>query len=515
MTRNRSTLALCTTCCAVMVVIACGKTDGFAGRPTPIPRDAGSRTVAGGGGGGASDVSEAGSTGATSGSSDGAVSPGPGSTGGDGGTAGAGAGGSASVGDGAADGGAPGSGDAWWPHDTAVGCRTAGVPLETDRVKSDAGDTIAPIYLAMNRIRLGAVDETPDPANPGLVSLTPDPDAWKDIGFDIDGKCTNSATCQMDDLLVQERACSNSETIPFDGNDCRDNTIGKLFNFVATAPNIGGWFGISEPDWNCELWRGGFSVILKISNYNGQANDADVRVDLYTSVGKKELPAWACRASIDQPLATDWNKRAPWSARDHWIISSDSISLAADHGGNDVPDSRWADASAYVRGGWLVTHLPDGSWFWLDGERTPSPGMRLLMHRNVIATRLVQDPQSGGWTMEDGTLGFVTTPQEVIDGFSQLGLCENMCGTFATMKGFLNTYQDAPLSSASTDPVAPCDAVSNGVAFRAAQIAADATDVEQTSPFATCPQPRHPDAPRQGCTCSADGSRCTLTDGGS
>jgi hypothetical protein len=401
--------------------------------------------------------------------------------------------------------------EAWWPHKTAAGCDTAGVPKDGDRVKSDPGATVAPLYFAINHFRLGAVDDAPDPKNAGLTILVPDPNAWQSIGFDLDGACTRSATCQVNEELVDERACANAETVPFDGNNCIDNSIGNLFNIAARSPSIGEWFGMSEQDWNCEVWRGGFSQIFKISNYNGQYNDDSVTVDLYTSIGLKTLPQWSCRKAIDQPLATDWQTHAAWPQKQHWIITQDSISLSADPLGNEVPDSRWQDPTAYVRGGWLVVHFPDGAWAWLDGERTPSPGFREIMHRSV---RLVHDPQSDLWRMEDGTWQYVARPSEMLEGFAQIGFCENMCGTFNTVKDYLNTYLD----TLSTDTSAPvetrCDALSLGMSFRGAQISADKTDVQPAAGFNTCPQPKHPAAPRQGCTCSSDGSTCTLGDGG-
>jgi len=429
------------------------------------------------------------------------------------GGSGGGGGGSASL-DASTEGGVSGPTGPWWPHKTADGCESAGMPTANDRVKSDPGATISPIYLAMNRFRIGAVDESPVPNNPGLTYLTPDPNAWKSIGMDIDGVCTRSATCEVNDKLVDDRACANSQTVPFDGNDCIDNSIGNIFNIAATAPSIGKWFGLSENDWNCEMWRGGFSNVFKISNYNGQYNDDSVTLDLYTSTGLQTLPQWSCRTTIDQPLATDWYTHAPWIQKEHWIISQDSISLSADPEGTEVPDSKWQDPAAYVRGGWLVAQFPDASWLWFDGERTPVPGFREIIHRGVVAFQLVQDPQSGLWSMQNGTLAFVATPNEMLEGFSQLGFCANMCGTFATVKDYLNTYQDSLSTSSPAPNTTACNALSYGMVFRGAQISADASDVTQTQPFTTCPQPRHPDAPRQGCTCSSDGSTCTLADAG-
>jgi hypothetical protein len=234
---------------------------------------------------------------------------------------------------------------------------------------------------------------------------------------------------------------------------------------------------------------------------------------MYWSTGLKQLPQWSCRSSIDQPLATDWNTHALWATKAHWIISQDAISPSADQVGTEVKDAKAEDVAAYVRGGWLVTHFPDGSWLWLDGENTPVPGFREIMHRSVMTVKLVHDKQTDLWSMDEGTIGTVALPGEMLEGFAQLGFCDNMCGTLDTVKDYLNTQQDSLSTDTSAPPDTKCNALSYANVFKAAQILADMNDVRPTKPFTTCPQPRHPAAPRQGCTCSSDGSKCTFEGG--
>jgi len=56
---------------------------------------------------------------------------------------------------------------------------------------------------------------------------------------------------------------------------------------------------------------------------------------------------------------------------------------------------------------------------------------------------------------------------------------------------------------------AECTAMSLAVAFEARQATATDDDVEEISEPIECPQPRHPDMPRQGCICQPDGT-CVL-----
>jgi hypothetical protein len=517
---------------AVLASVACNV---FA--PPPSGSDAG---ITNGNGGSSAGGTKGGDGGQmrSGGGQDASVGSGSMPGGGAGGASGAS---SSGGGGGASSGGAPqmdGGGGAmpsgpvmpWWPHDVSitydpkkapVKCRTEGQPDEAkDRpAVSDPGDSLPPIYLAMNRMLLGSVKEVPDMTNPSLTMLVPDDTAWTKIGFDLDGACTNSSTCAINDTtyVLQKKCVSGMGTvsIPYDGDNCVDNSIGNTFNLASNAHSVGDWFGLTEQDLNCELWRGGYSVIYKISNYNGQYNDTSVTVDLYTSPGLVLKPSWQCRAGgvITGALNTKWYTEAPWLTKSHWMIRKDDISLSAETQGTELPDSKWQDNAAFVRGGWLVAHAKDYSPAWLDGTFTPTPGFHMTMHRNIMVMKLVKDPQSGLWSSPDAMTGYVSTAAEVLQGFQEMGFCENMCGTWTTVKGYLNTFLDI-----SVDPAAsadsPCDSLSYGLRFRTAQVTVEATDVVDLAPPKICPQPRHPDAPRQGCVCSPDGTTCSTPDAG-
>ncbi|HMI93701.1 MAG TPA: hypothetical protein VK509_20145, partial [Polyangiales bacterium] len=202
-----------------------------------------------------------------------------------GGSSAAGSGGSNAAGSGGSAGTAPpvgtfdpltcSGGECWWSQETADGCRSAGAPTAEQRPSEPpAGDVPAEgaavdesdIYLGWSRIRLGAY----------LQDGTADIDAWQGFGLDLDGTCTNSADCAVGGAV----ACkSPAPQLPFDGQLCRDNTFARLQPVAAMVPEIGANFGIAESVFNCELWRGSYNIVTKISGYNGQPNDPHVRVD--------------------------------------------------------------------------------------------------------------------------------------------------------------------------------------------------------------------------------------------
>jgi hypothetical protein len=391
---------------------------------------------------------------------------------------------------------------------------SAGVPLDTDRpaASDPSNGDLPPIYLAINRFLTGSANND--------LALTPNSNAWEDQGFDLDGVCTNSSTC-FDPAdpsmmtLINDPGCLNAQVVPYDGHLCRDNALGKSFGIAAMTSQIGQWFGFTEQDTNCELLRGGTSVIFKVSGYNGQLNDTRVRVDMYASLGLVNLPSWKCRLTIDTPLDPTWPGGAPWMSVDPWIVDSRSIELNATDAGSDLPNAIVNDTGAYVRNGWLVTHLlPDGAAFWFDGERTSVginalpgtfPGFVSHMYRSVLAGRLAKGPD-GYWGITSGTLAWVEPANDIIQAFRNMGFCENMCQGYNQLKNYLNVSVDSVITAQPDQalPNVPCDSLSAGWVFTARQAAVSPADIRtSTLPF-DCPEPVSMKAPRQGAGCNCE-----------
>jgi hypothetical protein len=155
------------------------------------------------------------------------------------------------------------AGDCWWSHTNADSCLMAAAPTPADRPKApDDGEASLPdIYVGWTQIRIGST----------RADGTSAADAWQGIGFDLDGTCTNSATCKGP---LNSQSCKPATAlIPYDGELCRDNAFASLQQMVASVPEVGTRFGISEDALNCNLWRGTYTVVLKISGYTGQPDD--------------------------------------------------------------------------------------------------------------------------------------------------------------------------------------------------------------------------------------------------
>jgi hypothetical protein len=433
----------------------------------------------------------------------------------------------------------------WWHFTNDAGCLVEGKPTAADRpaMSDPSSGTLPPIYLMMTRVEVGTNnDDKWDTANLN---------AWQDMGFTMDGVCTNSPTCQNSlGKPVNETACVNPNYIPSDGNNCRDNEVGKTYQNSSNSPLIGGLFGLDEPDFNCEFKRGTDAFVFKISGYNGQLNDDQVRLDLYSSMGLVNLPSWTCRPASGGALDPNWPLHADWVNTEQWTIAQINFALNAQDAGNDLPDSKWFDQAAYVRNGWLVAQMPQGTVFWSDGERTIGRAFVNIMYRGTIVAPLHQG-LDGLWSVGDdnyigpaltdagnptsglpsGSVYFASLPGDLLQGFQDMGFCQNMCDSYTTLTDYLNIHQDVT-SQPGLPSNTPCDALSVTFEFHARQTTTLPFDIRlpgprdvdpaalkrgDVLPFWNCPEPINCQAPRQGCTC-VPGMGCSvdpsLCDGG-
>ncbi len=449
-----------------------------------------------------------------------------GGTGGGAATGGTGASGGTGGGTGGSGGG---STDKFW-NDMEVGdpgvCPTEGRPDKSMRPKDTAPGDVGPVFVGWNRMRFGAVKD--------LKSLELDANAWKDVGFNLDRSC-NSATWPEGVLSgaavdtcgeAKLKACKNSLQNTYDGNYCKDNAVGLLFGIASVSPILGEPFRLTEPDYNCALHRGSFSVIFKISQYNGELNDESVRFDLYSSVGVSAPAAWNCRPStqsgLENALIDNWQTQADQVLSKKWQFALRDIDPAAPEPppGDPVKNSKWSDAAAYVRNGWVIAELPPNAEMWFNGLNAHTPGIRLIVQNTVIAAQLVKDRQSELWSITEGTVGGTIKPGDMINSFREIGFCENGCDSYTTVIGYMNQTTDMLSGSNEAVPDSTCDALSFGVDFTAKQVTPGPTIAVPAPPDVTGGKcgtpPENDDIGKPGCVCPIppEVGPCTLPDAG-
>ncbi|HET8938239.1 MAG TPA: hypothetical protein VFN67_32570 [Polyangiales bacterium] len=359
-------------------------------------------------------------------------------------------------------------GECWWSGMSGE-CRSADVPKEEDRPSADDGGTsLSDLYFGWTRIWIGETNLD------GEASM----DAWQSFGFDLDGLCTNSSTCGE---IQNVQACRpGSGQIPFDGESCRDNTFASLQPVAAAVPEIGQRFGISEDEFNCNLRRGTYTVVTRLSGYNGRPDDSEVRVDLYISPGLVREQPWQCPTEDFATLYPLWRLSDPFK-----IDPANLTGPIAKEG--SLPDSSVSDPQAYVRDGYLISHLPDGAVLRLAADGTRYRGFALKSYKSVWSGRL-ERAQDGRWHMHDGLAAGRVMGDDLIMSFRQIGLCPGvgLDGFYDSVVDYIKTNSDL-LSDGTNDPERACDAMSFGIGFEASQLTTG--KVANATPIVECCEP--------------------------
>jgi cysteine-rich repeat protein len=307
------------------------------------------------------------------------------------------------------------------------------------------------VYLGFTQIHLGTTDRDGQQTE----------DAWEQLGFDLDGLCTNSATCTAGSSML---GCRNQgPATPFDGQLCRDNSFGRLQPVISIIPDLGPKLGLSEDAFNCQLWRGGYNMLLRLSGFNGEQNDLHVRVDYYLSPGLEDAAAWKC------PMPDYRTNYARWRSGRKWAVDDSSFKTPIKTDG-ELPDSTFADGDAYVKYGYLVARVPEGTQQGFIGDADPYRGFLFPAHQGVFVGRLSQG-QDGTWEIGDGLIAGRILKTDLVRSFREAGFCErgDLSTFYQTLIDTVNETSDV-LASGAVDATMNCDAMSYAIGFEAAQL---------------------------------------------
>lgn len=356
----------------------------------------------------------------------------------------------------------PKNGVGWWSKDDGRGCFSAGAPTPDDRPAPNGDDDVGAILLAVDTMRLGSVN----------TENKVDPNAWKDIGLDLDGVCTASDSCELPDLPPSCKP--GASALPRDGNFCRDNTFGRLEHAAALVPEVSQKYGLSHDKLNCDLCVGHYNFLLRVTGYNGKPNDDRVRIDLYPSPGLEKPLPWDCRDPT-------WRTRPCFTPDMPWTIQDDKVTEK--RGGPDLPRSTIADVEAYVREGYLVVKMPEDTLFWLPGNKGVAVAYPLRIRKGVVTGKIARGAD-GVWRITDGIIGGRSLGTDMKQSFRYIGFCESTDGeNFQLMTTFIDSNLDV-LGDGRSDSNASCDAMSVGIAFTALQ--AKAGKLEAVAPLVEC-----------------------------
>ncbi len=334
-----------------------------------------------------------------------------------------------------------GRGVGYWSGNNDNGCPSVKRPTLADKPRTSSPGDVGPIVVGLRQIDLGSTN----PLDGG-----PADNAWKSLGFDIDGLCTGaSKTCGKSD----EPACAPLQgQLPIDGEYCRDNSFGNLATTLTYASSLTSQFGFGSLD--CALCSGALNFLVRVQGYNGQADDDAIEVDFFPAVGLETPLPVDCSARFSD--SSCFRPFMPWNI-DRKVVTGASPGSSP---------STLRSSAAFVRDGTVVIFLPDAFPIYFPGDDTIIRAFPITVHQGFITGKLAKQPDDT-WRVDDGMIGGSTLLTEVLSSLEQIGLCKGDTN-YTVAEGVIQNVADL-LGSGTIDKNAPCDAVSVGIGFVAQQ----------------------------------------------
>jgi hypothetical protein len=236
-----------------------------------------------------------------------------------------------------------------------------------------------------------------------------------------------------------------------DENGGRDNSGGQLLQgFASLDPTEFNSNGI-----NARLETGFYSILFQVLHYNGQANDTQVTVALYTSDGVVAAPD--AGGAADAAVVAAWNGTDIWSIDPAFVLTPDASPLLPNH----------YTAGAYVSGGVLV--VPNVA-FPISLGISQGDGLVVSLTGGVVTGDVV-GTDSGTYRMRGGEIAGRWLVSDLLTALGSLKF-----GSVPLCRGSLE-YEGVkamicPAADIMSDPTkdktgATCDAISIGFAFTA------------------------------------------------
>lgn len=254
----------------------------------------------------------------------------------------------------------------------------------------------------------------------------------REIGYDLDMRCTcPEANGCFREAWAHVDAC--------DGPGGRDNMGGV---FLAQAAAL--FPGLGSEAWGQDLSAGRWSVVLRVRNYNGEADDDRVRLDWY-------IPAPFEHVTADPPK---------WDGTDVWPIFAWSLVTPAAGVPWNIDDTQYFDDRAYVSDGMLVGSVSQATVQIMDDYAVRMTG-------GIFTANIAQ--HGGSWKLENGLMAGRWPTSSILAGVSSfedpifgLPICmDNPAyeGIKSQVCGFVDVFDGV------SSPTTPCDSVSVGMRF--------------------------------------------------
>ncbi len=281
--------------------------------------------------------------------------------------------------------------------------------------------------------------------------------------YDINNRCV------CPNGVAGKGTCSKATEVTCDDPTTGgDNVMSDLFKSFALFDDV----FVSDTEANKSIARGDFSILVRVDEYNGGANDKQVSVSVYNALRvDRERPRDGGSDGTDG--GADGAAPPTFAPDERWVVDRNSLV-----GGNDISFvPKVFDSKAYVTNGTLVT-----SFSKLDlGMVFPRVG-RIFF--KTTDTRLILPIQTSGASTRGYVVGRIAV-RSFLDFFGILGWCP---GTNQFL-GAVEACRRADLNSAANDTgEAPCDAISGTLQFSFVPTQRPTTSEWGTYSTSMCPE---------------------------
>ncbi|MEZ4374709.1 MAG: hypothetical protein R3B07_28100 [Polyangiaceae bacterium] len=257
-----------------------------------------------------------------------------------------------------------------------------------------------------------------------IIIDQPDP-AWKDIGYDLDGLCTeppdNAVECLAENASGPAR----------DGNDGVDNAFGATVIPLLKAADV-----TIQQSAQSNQNEGQSAIVVHVDGWNGQDDDPSVQV-------------WMAETAYAIPDGSTDPGTPAWDGTDTFYVPD-----AAFNNG-DVNSPIIGNDNAYIAGRTLVMRLPDRSAFPFQ----TSDGQVFLKLTDATLTGQIS---ADGTSMSNVILAGRWAGQDVLDTLVYINICPNSL-EYGLVQNLLQNSADIRATKGTGGPGAICDAVSIGI----------------------------------------------------
>ena len=264
-------------------------------------------------------------------------------------------------------------------------------------------------------------------------------DAWKDYGYDLDGKTTNSKST---DVCTQAEGAQKSAQT--DGTNGTDNSFGENILPIITSVQA-----TAEADVNKSITGGSFTVMLDLKGLTDDAAQSNTGLSGQVLAGGIYDPVNKTAPAFD--LMTDWPVSPALLSDGKTIDNGSAIQL--------LP------ATTYITGGEFVTQASKITLSLAIG------GIALDLDINKA---IITFDHSSSNTAAKGIIAGVINAQQLVAGLQKVAgiLQTSLCNDSAAFQQIAQEILQASdiMSDGTNGAGQACDAISVGIGFTALEI---------------------------------------------